>query len=450
MAQSIVIGHGTENLHLEIDDAVRVDQIAVGEQRAADAVESNEALAQRVADALLHPSRFLPITDMVVPGDSVAIALEDGLPHPEAIIGGILAVLQGCQLGKLEVVVPPSLAPQELARLRAALPGSVLLSVHDVTDRAALGYLAADEDAHPIRVNRSLADADLVLPVSVMRLSDPLLGGPSGDALFPAMVDDAQRQRLHRFTARALQRREHYHDERAASQAHQLRWNLGVQLMVAVEVTCGGQVGRIIASSPETLRERVWAHYCDCRSGSPGEAAELREAADLVVACIEGDAAQHTPENLLRAALVARSHAAAAGTIVLLTTREHLKLHQGDTPATGEADEPGRFEREQEGLEHLDAEGEEAARLEAPTASNARSQAQFAHRMLRELVNEIDSARRYLLYFPGDIEAAEAFGFGVVPDAAALVRLINQHGSCRVLRAAQTAADARALQAASR
>lgn len=413
---------------LEVADGVHIEQIALGEPSSSPGEEDSPlGVAARVARALAQPNQFLPLAEMVVPGDTVAIALDEGLPQPESIVAGILQVLEPCELGQIHVVLPASTGEEAVVRLKSSLPASVSLTVHNLTDRSAFGYLGADADAEAIRINRTLADADLVLPVNVMRVTDPLLGGPSGDALFPGMVDDAQRNRLQRFTARAIARRENYHDERAASQAHQVRWNLGVQLMMSVEVTCGGGIGQIIVSSPETLREAVRAHYATHRQSHAAES----EAADVVVACVEGDAAQQTMENLMRAALVARSYAAPSGTIVLVSTLERLgPLRSLDEQADAEPD------------------GDE------PDAGHATpgtlSQAEFATRVLHDLINEIDTSRRYLLMFGGDWEAAEAFGFGVVQDEAALVRLINQNPNCCVLHAAQTAADATALAASRR
>jgi|GEM_PF-1441945 len=424
MTQTTSIGRGTETVTLQIIDGVQIEHVPATAP-VADASEPDlrTSVARRVAQALANPEQFLPLTDLLVPGDTVAIALDEGLPEPEAIVGGILQVLEHCELGKVEVVVPAATSEATLARLKASLPASVGVTVHSLADRAALGYLGADEDAEAIRINRALADADLVLPVSVMRVTDPLLGGPSGDALFPGMVDQEQRSRLQRFIARAIARRENYHDQRAASQAHQVRWNLGVQLMLAVEVASGGGIGRIIASTPETLHEAVRTHYAAHRCR------DRQEAADVVVACIEGDDSQQTMENLMRAALAARSHAAPSGTIVLVSALQRLGVLRSL--------EPTDF-----AVEHSDDQEAEAE------PAGVLSQAEFATRVLHDLVNEIDTSRRYLLLFAGDWEAAEAFGFGVVQDEAALVRLINQTGSCCVLHAAQTAADAGALTSA--
>ncbi len=429
MTQTIEIGHGTETLHLELAENVLVDQIAVTATGSPplSGAPCSESVASRVAEALAHPEQFLPISDMVVPGDTVAIAVEDGLPQLEAIVTGILKSLERCQLGKIEVVVPPSIDERSLQRLRASLPPSVQLIVHNLADRASLRYLGADEDAEPIRVNRALVDADFVLPVGVMRVTDPLIGGPCGDAMFPGLIDAGQRKRLQQSTSQAIARREHYHNPWAAKEAHQVRWALGVQLMLAVEVTLGGEVGRMIASSPDTLQEIVRAHYADHR----GEG--LRQPADVVVACVEGDDSQQSLENLMRAALIGRSYAAPEGSIVLVTTLAEL----GTGISLDAAIEEGQpFSGDDDQEEESGANSIETLR-----------QAAFARSMLKDLIHEIDTSRRYLLLSDCNAEAAEAFGFGVVQDKSSLARLINQHASCCVLRAAQTAADAGGLQA---
>ncbi len=423
MTQTTTIGRGTGTVTLELCDGVHIEQIpAAAATSAGGGHDAQARIVARVAQALAHPEQFLPLTDMVVPGDRVAIALDEGLPQPSAILAGILQVLEPCQLSQIDVVVPSSTSEQAVANLQAALPPEVTVTVHDVADRAAFGYLGADDDAEAIRVNRTLVDADLVLPVSVMRLTDPLLGGPSGDALYPGMVDVTQRSRLQRFIARAIASREDYHDQRAASQAHQVRWNLGVQLMMAVEVASGGEIGQIFVSSPDKLREFVRTHYAANRHR------ELPEAADVVVACIEGDGAQQTMENLMRAALAARSYAAPAGTIVLVSTLERL----------------GPLRAADDQVEIGSELVSDAPKSDSPLPESL-SQAEFATRVLHDLINEIDTSRRYLLMFGGEWEAAEAFGFGVIPDEAALVRLINQCPHCCVLHAAQTAANAGSL-----
>jgi hypothetical protein len=267
-------------------------------------------------------------------------------------------------------------------------------------------------------------DADFVLPIGVMRVTDPLVGGPSGDALFPAMIDQGQLKRLQRSTLRAIEKREQYHNDLAADQSQQVRWALGVQLMMAVEITAQGDVGRVIASAPESLREAIRSHFSAMNRGAePG-------SADVVIACVDGGASQQTIENLTRAALAGRSYASPSGAVVLVTDLHSLGHPDGSEDTL---DDP--------------SQGEYQADLHdsQPATTVAMSQSAFARKLLRELINQIDSSRRYLLWSACDPESAEAFGFGVITDAAALARLVNHHGNCCCIRVAQTAPDAGVL-----
>lgn len=401
-----------------------------------DSVDKRVAMA--VAAALENPHQFLPLAEMLVPGDHLAIAVETGLPRCDSIIQGVLQSVQRCELGKIEVVVSDTFDAESLQRLRQSLPEDVQLTIHRRGVRASERYLAADDDAEPIRLNLSLVDADFVLPISVMRVTDPLVGGPSADAMFPAMVDEGQVKRLQRSTLRAIEKREHYHNDWAADQAEQVRWALGVQLMMAVEVTAGGDVGRAIASSPESLREAIRGHFVVSRGGGD------QGAADVVVACIEGGASQQSMENLVRAALVGRSYASPSGTVVLVTDLKSLGYRDGlEDSFDDDLVPPGEAAKALQSTYDYEADEREAE--PAAPITTVLSQPAFARKLLSELINQIDSSRRYLLWSACDPEAAEAFGFGVITDAAALARLINQHDNCCCIRAAQTAPDAGVL-----
>jgi hypothetical protein len=439
MSQFIEIGYGVDEIRVEVTDGVVVEKLGGGHDAAdvrsagvGSVGDSAEVAVQtKVVEALARPEQFLPISEMLVPGDSLAIAVDAELPHVDAIVAGVLHAIDGCRLGKVEVVVAESLAPSTVDRLRKSLPESVELTLHRIADRGSQMYLAADEDAEPIRLNRSLGDADMVLPISVMRVTDPLVGGPSSDVLFPGLGDDGQLKRLQRSTFRAIEKREHYRNDWAAGQAEQVRWALGVQLMLAVEVTRRGQVGRVIASTPEALRESVRSHYQTVRGG--GE----QEGFDVVIACVEGDPSQQTLENLTRAALVARGLASPSGSVVLVTDRTSL----------GRA---GTAENHFDDGDLADADSAGQAEGDGGDDGGAvASQAAFARKLLSELINQIDTTRRYLLWSGCEPEAAEAFGFGVIGDGAALARLVDLHGSCCVVRAAQTASDAGVLASSS-
>lgn len=443
MTQILEIQQGGHRVAVEIDDHVTLESTGTADVPAGD-------LQLRVLSALANPEGFLPLTELLVPGDHFAIALETGVPQAAAVVQAVLQAVAGSELGKIEVVVSESMDQPQRELLRASLPGNVLLTVHRANDRSSLRYLAADEQAEAIRLNSSVVDADFVLPINVMRASDPLAGGPCGDALFPGLVDEGQILRLQRSVLRQVAERDELDNRWAADQAEQVRWALGVQLMVAVEIapqedtdsSASGSssgalqvAGRVIAAAPETLTATIQ------QSLTAQNAAAAAGTADVVVACVEGDASQHSMQNLVRAALTARSYAAPGGAIVLVSDLDQLQFaHRSDA---------AWHEDSSAAAEAMDADSSQDsdAAEDAVAESSVASQAVFAGKLLGDLVNQVDSGRRYLLWSRCADDQVEAFGLGVLPNVATLERLINQAASCRVLRVAQTAPDAQRLVA---
>lgn len=433
MSQLFEIANDGTSVQIEVADDVVLQ--CVGPQPVA---SFRATAAEAISEALSNPHQYVSLADMLVPGDHLAIALETGLPDCDSIIQGVLQAVQQCELGKVEVVVADSMDADSMERLRRELPDNVQLTIHRLGDRASERYLGADEDAEPIRLNMSLVDADFVLPISVMRVIDPLVGGPSADALFPGMVDDGQLKRLQRSTLRSIEKHENYHNDWAAGQSEQVRWALGVQLMLAVEVNATGGVGRVIASSPESLREAIRTHFVASRGGGD------QGASDVVVACIDGGASQQNMENLVRAALVGRSYASPSGSVVLVTDLKSLGHRDGLEDSFDDDLTP--LGQDASALESTyDYEADEREPEPVAPVATALSQPAFARKLLSELINHIDSSRRYLLWSACEPEVAEAFGFGVITDTAALARLVNQHDHCCCIRAAQTAPDAGVL-----
>jgi hypothetical protein len=433
MSQFFDIDRDGKSVQIEVADEVLLQRVGPH------GVASPEAsVTESVTEALANPHQFLPLFEMLVPGDHLAIALETGLPDCDSIVHGVLKAVQQCELGKVEVVVSDTLDADSMDRLKRGLPDNVQLTIHRLGDRGSERYLGADEDAEPIRLNLSLVDADFVLPISVMRVTDPLVGGPSADALFPGMVDDGQLKRLQRSTLRSIEKHENYHNDWAAGQSEQVRWALGVQLMLAVEVNAVGGVGRVIASSPESLREAIRTHFATSRGGGD------QGSSDVVVACVDGGASQQSMENLVRAALVGRSYASPSGSVVLVTDLKSLGHRDGLEDSFD--DDLAPQNQDANAIESTyDYEADEREPEPVAPVATALSQPAFARKLLSELINHIDSSRRYLLWSACEPEVAEAFGFGVITDAGALARLVNQHDQCCWIRAAQTAPDAGVL-----
>ncbi len=423
MGQSISVGFGTREIHIELEDAVQVVYLPAGEPHASVDRDTDEAIRDRVAYAIMHPVQFLGIDQLLTPGDRLAIALEPGLPRPDQILQGVLQVVEACEPAQISVVISEWTDAATRETIRQSLPERVELLTHRLDDRGSHSYLGADEEAEPIRLHVALGESDVVLPISVMRPTDPLTGGASSDAIYPGLADQGQWRRLIRRVTRSFEQPNSLTHGMLATQtwaenqSQQVRWTLGVQLVAAVELTALGGVGRVLAGTPESLLGAVRSLVEE--SLPSGE----DQPADVVVVCVEGGPAQQTLANLARAALIGQSHATLSGSIVLVSDLDSLRLAEGDRDAAP--------------AELADDDSERDA-AEAASQEGTISQNAFARRLLSTVVNRVDNNRRYLLWSRCPAEAAEAFGFGVIENEAALARLINQHPRCHVIRVAQT------------
>ncbi len=408
MTQTIRLAFGTTSLEIHVDlpdDCLSDAWVDPG---------ASVDLAESVCGAIRHPVDFPPIDQAVVPGDKVVIAVDADVPSPEAAIAGTVRAIGGREVESVSVVVPESMPRATIDRIRRSLPDAIALHVHDDRQRESLRYLAADDRADPIYLNRHLVDADLVIPISVARTSDPLGVNPFPSVLYPALADRQSRHRSLAQLRRSILKPGGSKPKAAdaADPPHgggqRIDWLLGVPIVVAVEMgECGRPAGVLAGTA-----EGVWTRVRDHQARSQANLAE--RCSELVVACIEGDSQQQTLPNLLRALLVSRSFASDQASVVVLCEIDNLD------PAQGERG--------------VDSDDEIDADSSPETASEAE--------LLRELVTRIDPSRRYLLLSRCEPHQVESLGMGVIADERELARLVNGHASCTVIRVAQTAAMA--------
>ena len=144
--------------------------------------------------ALAMPTDFPPVDQIIVPGDHLVVLLSGRTPAAAAIVGAVIDSVVGVGPSAIDVVVDDAdRCGIDGDALAEAYPDvDVRLIEHDGDDRESLSYVAADVDALPIYLNRSVADADWVLPVIV----DGSIGGDSASSLLhPAFTDTAARRR---------------------------------------------------------------------------------------------------------------------------------------------------------------------------------------------------------------------------------------------------------------
>jgi nickel-dependent lactate racemase len=249
---------------------------------------------EAVRQALIAPLEFPPLAQAATPGDKVVLALDRGVPQAAAIVSEVVQALAGAGVDPREIVLLHTQAGagagDPLAGLPLAFRHSVTCRVHDPANRDALSYLAAAADARPIYINRALHDADLVIPIGVLRLPASLGYYGASSVLFPAFSDAASLERYH-----SAQAAEPLQQARLCRRADEVGWLLGSQFTIQVVPAAAGGILHVVAGDPAAVN-RAGAPLCEA-----AWTFSVPAPASLVVTTIEGDAAQQSWENVARA-----------------------------------------------------------------------------------------------------------------------------------------------------
>ena len=280
-----------------------------------------------------------------------------------------------------------------------AVAGDVVQVVrHEASHRESLRYLGADVAAHPIYLNRSLVDADFVLPIVAGRPKDES-GLLDGTGIFPFYSDSCSRARFYQSDEPV---------EEAPSDPSEPAWLLGVQIMLSVTPNSEACVGEIIAGTPDAIeKQRKSARQAP--DGFP-------PPAKLVIASLDGSRQQQTWQNAARAIAAAERYCEPSGTIVLWSQIEEAPSRS----LAGIGDEKSPIHSQTP-----PAEGEFPSW--DPTLNPART---FVR---------VGRQHRVLVHAAMNGELIEALGLGWIEDVDELTKLIRSHDSCGVLRAAQFA-----------
>ncbi len=386
---------------LELD--IPPDALVAHCTRAADTVVAEPAAA--VMEALLNPLGYPPLTQALVPGDRVVIALDPAVPCGSHIVAGVLQTLRTANVNLSDVVVLTSAEHGSDAAWRGDVPADASeleFVTHDPHDKAGLCYLAASKHAEPIYLNRYLCDADVIVPVNVLRARRSLGYAGVHSGLFPTFSDEATRQRFRGLSA-ALNtvQQKHRRDE-----SDEVDWLLGLQLAVQIVAGPGDSVLHVLAGLigqvAERGRELVEAAWSQ----------EVPRKAQLVVAALGGGNGEQTWENFGRALYAASQVCAPEGTIVLCTDLQCR---------------PGAALRL---LTRYDEDARLWQRLQQERSEDAVSAALLLEHRQRQHI--------YLLSRL-DASTVESLGLGYITEPADISHLSRHADSCIVLADAQRA-----------
>lgn len=266
--------------------------------------------------ALTEPLGFPPLAQATVPGDRIVIALGPGVPATGEIVAELVETLVEAGASPEQLTVLHTAADLPFARrdplsgLAEPLRSEVKVITHDPADRSALAYVAATEAGDPIYLNRAIFDADLVLPVGLLRGRSSLgYSGPQS-GLFPVFADD-EAQRRFRSAEWCDSLKE---GKKRTAESSEAAWLAGAVFLMQVVPGGSDKVLHVLAGAPAAVAERGEELFAKAwRFKAPGRT-------DLVIAGLDGGSDQQTWENLARALAAGLPLVEEEGAIVLWTT----------------------------------------------------------------------------------------------------------------------------------
>jgi len=283
-----------------------------------DALAVPEIIAE-LRTVLAKPLDYPPLADATVPGDHAVIALSHGVPCPLAAVEGAFLALNdaGIESELISVLVPPGFS-QEVAlqdkltilHAKGLHAKGCLLTVHDPDDEKSMAMLGVTRDGQPIRLNRQLCDADVVLSVGASSEDN----GSSFNGLFPGFSD---RKTINRLEA-PLAEDDQSLREQSRNEIVESGWLLCLGMVVQVIPGPGATVARILAGEAKKVSaesEKIYRALWSC----PGT-----DKADLVIATLVGNASEQTWHNLGRALRSARRLLNESGSIAICSEIDAL------------------------------------------------------------------------------------------------------------------------------
>ncbi|KAA1262480.1 hypothetical protein LF1_50450 [Rubripirellula obstinata] len=392
----------------------------------ADQIESVDAIETEVQAALANPTNYPSIADSIVPGDHVVLAVDPSVPELRRVIAGVVLALGETEVGQIDAVLWDEASDEQIAMISEEMGPSSKVVRHHGDLRRDVRYLAADESADPIYVNRLLVDADFVLPIASGRFGfDHETHDCTG--IYPMLVDSASRKRFVSGSAGEVP-------------ASQTRWLLGVQMMLSVAPERENRVRRILAGAigwideqySEMAETELPSRELPSLELSSLELPSLGQA-DLVVAVLEQGTPQ-TWQNATRAIQAAAAIASEDATIVLWSgITEPIPAVSPD--AVDDAFDEDQIDTQAENNDSENSDSENNDSEEDFPAWNADMV------VARELA-ELSSRYRLLIRSELDSEAVELAGFGAISDADQLSRLSQGFDVGCVLRRASCLAPA--------
>ena len=351
--------------------------------------------------ALAAPLGFPPLAQAVVPGDHVAIAVDEAVPEVASVVRGVIESLRRAGIEDEAISIVTSDQPTSQlchAALQQNDAAGVKFVVHDPDEVQDLCLVGVSKRGERMVVNRTIFDADVVLPIGCARLD----GSGVYDSLYPRFSDT---QTIERF-------RTPPGTDTSAARTHRTRetdeagWLIGVPMVLEVVPGAGESVAHVIAGDPHAVAEKA--------EQLSREQWEVRspQRASLVIATVTGTAESQNWNNVARALAATERLVAEGGAVAICSNLD---------------DPPG------ESLSRLIG-SEDLERTERRLLQDHAADTWAAWQLARAL-------QQGPVYFLSqlDAETVEDLGLAPVADVQELARLASRHESVAVIEDAQHA-----------
>ena len=240
-------------------------------------VESIDGPLNEVVHASLDQSTHFPaFREIVFPEDTLAIAIGEGIPRIAEIVASVINYIQTyteIAIEDITIVFPNETTASIESQLKELLDefvfSTLTFEVHNPAISEELAYLTATQEGDPIRINKTLVDSDVVLPIC-SNMPEPLFGyaGFFHD-LFPLYTE----------TETILRFRANLDMESLKRDSAEAANMLGVQYILKVTPANGEAIHNITAGDIFTLQNSVpsiatgnWSHAMSerCRAEPSG------------------------------------------------------------------------------------------------------------------------------------------------------------------------------------
>ncbi len=357
-------------------------------------------LKQAVFGALSAPIEFPAVELAIVPGDRVVLAADPTVPRLDEVVAQVIAYFEshGVQAEQFSLVLAGH-SKIDASTLSARLP-SLSVEIHDADDTAKVAYVAANKQGEPIYMNRTLVDADVVIPIMCAR-GRQAIDYEGAYGVFPLLTD--RRTRGQFFSLRHLaDPSEHRHLTEWADEA---AWWVGLQVAIQVIPGHDGGIANILAGSPQALEAivqeqmaQLWESHVD-------------GTYDCVVALIDGGSAQQSWDSVARVLASAAPLVRPDGALIIcsqLSQRPGRALHRLS--------------------DAMRSEDKLARQLSSDPADDALAAAM--------LLQSRENCHVYLLSeLPAEV--VESLGVGALQELHQADHILQQRSTCLVINSAQ-------------